>query len=149
MHRSQLRQFLERVLATHLLSPEMVDLSTAPATEEELALAPSLPDSLRDLLAWHNGIDLEVVRIHGVGDIDRPIRQTSSGRIVFASDPAGFTYLLRQDGAVASVDHDGGEERVVACGVDDFLRGYVFGPRAFEFSGEDWAREVQAAVGTG
>jgi hypothetical protein len=144
-----LRHFLERLLATDLLPRELLDLSSAAATDVELASAPPVPDSLRDLLTWHNGLDLDVVRIHGVGDVNRPIRPTSSGEIAFASDPAGFTYGLRGDGTVTSVDHDGGEEKVVAHGVDDFLRGYVFGPRAAEFSGEDWAREVEAAVGAG
>jgi hypothetical protein len=144
-----LRHFLERVLATDLLTPELVDVSSAAATDAELATAPPVPGSLRDLLAWHNGLDLDVVRIHGVGVGDRSIRPTSAGEIAFASDPTGFTYVLRRDGTVASVDHDGGEEKVVARDVDDFLRGYVFGPRASEFSGEDWSREVDAAVGTG
>lgn len=142
-------QFLKHVVASDLLLPELVNLSSGGATEAELASAPPLPNSLRDLLAWHNGLNLDVVRIHGVGDVVPLIQFTPSGDIEFASDPAGFTYILRRDGTVASFDHDGGEEKVVAQGVDDFLRGYIFGPRASDFSGEDWAREVDAAIGTG
>ena len=64
------------------------------------------------------------------------MRRSESGAVEFASNPAGFTFLLRDDGAVISSDHDGGDQKVVARDVDDFLRGYGFGPRAAEFAGD-------------
>ena len=50
---------------------------------------------------------------------------------------------------MVSFDHDGGETKRVAANVYDFLRGYIFGSRAFEFGGDEWARKVVATVGEG
>ena len=144
-----IRHFLERVLASNLLVADLVQAGECGATDDELAMAPPLPAELRDLLAWRNGLDLEVVRLHGVGDAVSRVTRWDSSAVEFASDPAGFVYLAREDGAIVSVDHDGGEQRVVAKSVDDFLRGYIFGPRAAQFGGDDWDREVRAKVRDG
>ena len=142
-----LRRFIERVLAADALSAELVSVREPGATDAEIAMAPPLPVELRDLLAWHNGLDLDVVRLHGVGNADRKVSRLDASAVAFASDPAGFIYLVRDDGVILSVDPDGGERKVVAENVDDFLRGYAFGPRAAEFAGDDWEREVRSAVG--
>ena len=144
-----LRRFLERVLAANVLTADLVNVSERGATDADFASAPPLPIELRDLLAWHNGFDLDVLRLHGVGNVVSKVTRRGSSTVEFASDPAGFTYLVREDGAIISFDHDGGEQKVVAENVDDFFRGYVFGPRAAEFAGNDWEREVRAALGRG
>jgi hypothetical protein len=141
-----LTQFLERVVSTDLLSTDLVELANRGATEAELELTPQLPEELRTLLAWRNGFDLDVLRIHGVVRAGRRIERID-GAIIFASDPAGYLYALQPDGAVISIDREGGYQKRVANGIDDFLRGFVFGKRAAEFAGVDWAREVASAIG--
>jgi hypothetical protein len=97
---SSLRAFVDRVVASRLLQPNLVELADRGAIAEELDRVPSLPAALRDLLAWRNGMDLDVIRLHGVGSADRPIEladaEGENGAIVFASDPAGFRYLIRR-----------------------------------------------------
>ncbi len=148
---SSLRAFVERVIASGLLQPDLIELADRGATTAELALAPTLPAELQELLAWRNGLNLDVVRLHGIGAVTRRIELAEVdgeiAAIVFASDPAGFLYLLRPDGTVALLDHDGGKIEIVAANVDDFLRGYIFGSRAGEFGGDAWSTEVAAAVG--
>ncbi|MGC3968483.1 MAG: hypothetical protein QM775_14230 [Pirellulales bacterium] len=110
----------------------------------------SFPESLTDLLAWRNGLDLEVVRLHGVGPVVPgilPIRLHDDGTIEFASDPAGFCYVLNSDGTVSSIDTDGGSAKKVADGAESFFQEFIFGSRAAEFAGPAWAAEVKSALG--
>lgn len=146
-----LREFVERVLASSLLTQELVRMSEHGASQAELDAAPRLPIDLREVLAWRNGLDLDVIRLHGVGTQGLVLERTDlpgwPDTVVFASDPAGFQYFLDPEGKVLCYDHDGGEIHEVAENVDDFIRGYIFGPRAREFAGEEWAREVDTALG--
>src|SRR3569833_3389543 len=117
--RLPLRAFVERFIASGLLQSSLVELADCGAVSAELALVPTLPEGLRDLLAWHNGLNLEVIRLHGVGSqasrrVERSQVASSGEAIVFASDPAGFLYLLQTDGTVISLDHDGGKIETVA-----------------------------------
>ena len=43
------------------------------------------------------------------------------------------------------LDTDGGDLKQVASDIADLLTGYVFGVRARDFAGEDWARELKDA----
>lgn len=149
---SSLRDLLERVLASDLLQPELDQVAERGATPEQLKSAPKLPSELRELLLWRNGLDLDVVRLHGIDTVGRRIERVQfngTESVLFASDPAGFQYSFKEDGSVICCDHDGGETKMVAISVDDFLRGYVFGTRARDFGGDEWAHEVTAAVGEG
>ena len=90
-----LRDFVKAVLASELLEPGLVHLAERGATADEFKSAPTLPAELRELLMWRNGLDLEVVRLHGVGPaIPRvePAQVAGSDAVAFASDPAGFLY---------------------------------------------------------
>ena len=148
--RSSLRELLEHVLASDLLQSDLVRVAEQGATSEQLKSAPQLPSQLRELLLWRNGLDLDVVRLHGIGTVGRRVERVQfdgTESVLFASDPAGFQYSFKEDGSVNCYDHDGGKVKVVAASVDDFLRGYVFGSRACEFGGDEWASEVAAAVG--
>src|SRR5438876_10874692 len=114
---SSLRDFVERVLASDLLEPDLVCVAEYGATPEQLKSAPPLPSELRELLMWHNGLDLDVVRLHGIGVSGRKVERVQiagAEATLFASDPAGFQYYLHQDGSVLCFDHDGGETKVVA-----------------------------------
>jgi hypothetical protein len=147
--KESLAEFIERVLSSGLLIKELVFVPEGGATDAELTAIP-LPGELRALIARKNGLNLDVVRIHGVGQIDRRIRPMvvrNEGEIEFASDAAGFAYLVAKDGSVSSVDHDGGERKCVANNVDTFLRSFVFGSRAAEFGGPEWALEVADLLG--
>lgn len=146
-----LREFIERVVASGLLTQGLVRVSELGASQSDLDGAPCIPTDLREVLAWRNGLDLDVVRLHGVGRQELVLQRTGfpgwPDTVVFASDPAGFQYFLDPAGKVLCYDHDGGDIGQVAESVDDFIRGYVFGPRAAEFAGEKWALEVETALG--
>ena len=149
-----LRTFVERVLASGLLHTELVAIAEHGATDADLARVPALPLELRDLLSWRNGFNLDEVRIHAIGgdfgwQLEIVNVQGHGRGIVFASDPSGFQYVIREDGAIVSLDHDGGGVKAIAADVDDFLRHYVFGERANEFGSEEWAKEVAVALGKG
>jgi hypothetical protein len=144
---------VDRVLASDLLAPELVTVPDRGAADDELTnvfdleRADHLP--LIQLLRRWNGLDLDTVRIHGVGNLPDGIcsaHRTGDG-LVFASDPAGFVYVLKEDGSVSSVDHDGGSVTRVADDVVDFICNFVFGNRAVDFAGDDWAADVATALG--
>jgi hypothetical protein len=92
---------------------------------------------------------MDDIRIHGVGNLPNGIDSVhwSNDGLVFGSDPAGFVYVLNNDGSVSSVDHDCGLVTRVAESIVDFVSNYVFGNRAVEFAGKEWATDVAAALG--
>jgi hypothetical protein len=140
------------VIGSGLLTPELTRVAERGATQAEFDSAPPIPNELREVLAWRNGLELDMVRLHGIGTPERPLECTEfpgwPHAVVFASDPAGFQYFLDPEGRVHCFDHDGGEVEQVAESVNDWICGYIFGPRAAEFAGEEWAREVKAALGS-
>jgi len=144
-----LPEFIERVLASELLDEGLVEIAPRGAGATELARPSGLPADLRSILAWRNGMDLDVIRILPVpreAEVERSV-VLNDGRngVVFGSDPAGFTFVVSPDGAVYSVDADGCDEKKLAQSVREFLCEVVFGRRSADFLGEDWAKEVAAA----
>lgn len=139
----ELSAFLDWVVDSGVLSANLVDTSAPGADESELAAA-ELPHELAELLRRRNGWNLDVIRIHGLAGAQFPLRRTRTG-LVFASDPAGFWHEIRKDG-VFEVDHDGGEEKYVAVDLYDFFCSFVFGPRAAEFAGQEWADQVNERI---
>jgi hypothetical protein len=143
---------IQRVLASRILSEELTVVPLRGASPAALSHASQsfgrLDPALAAILQCWNGIDLDVVRVHGLGVVDPGIRHVEAvnGAIVFASDPAGFRYALQDDGRVVAIDHDGGDVRVVADGVDDFFQDLVFGNRAAEFGGPEWAKDVEETL---
>lgn len=136
--------FVERVLASGVVSELLVRLqepaSTSELDETESRLGVLLPEALKALLGRWNGASLDVVRFVPCGQL----RHEPEG-VYFADDPAGFMYFIQPSGAVLSLDTDDGDTRVVASDVEDFLSGYVFGPRAIDFAGNEWANELAQA----
>ena len=150
---------IERVLGSALLRPTLISVPATGATEGQIARVESrLPRSLsqphRTLLARWNGLDLDVLRIHGAdssgidGPRDLASRQDAAAlprSIVFADDPSGFVYVEDELGVIWSMDSDGGEAKQVAPDLDAFFSDLVFGRHAAKFMGQSWADELMAA----
>jgi hypothetical protein len=150
------RIFSEPIVSSGLLVRELIVVSP-PATLVQLeTLGGSLPRQLSDfhrqlLLMW-NGLDLDVVRFHGVPPARSGIRSlldaqvlvpsTHPSWIAVASDPAGFLYAEDEHGWIWSLDHDGGAETRLVASLDEFIGGYIFGRRAAEFGGEAWLADL-------
>lgn len=144
-----LSDFIRRVLSSGLLTPQLVYVPSSGAQSSDLSQT-KLTDDLRELLEWRNGLDLDVIRVHGLGEVEPGITPAvihANGSLEFASDPSGFRYLLGGDGSVSSMDHDGGAIEKITDSVDSFFRMFVFGHRAVEFAGADWAHDVAECLG--
>jgi hypothetical protein len=147
----------EPVASSGLLARDLV-IQSLPATMAQLsAVERDLPRKLsefhrRFLLAW-NGLDLDVVRFFAAPPAYGCIATLTEGQallprarsnwIAVASDPAGFLYAEDEQGAIWSIDHDGGSERRVASSLDDFISSYIFGDRSVEFGGEPWRLDLE------
>lgn len=132
------------MISSGLLTPQLICVPSTGANSSDL-LQTTITDDLRELLEWRNGLDLDVIRVHGFGEVEPGITLAQvdpSGSIEFASDPAGFRYRLSCDGSVYQLDHDGCALEKVADSVDAFFRTFVFGPQAIKFAGEAWAHDV-------
>src|SRR3984893_2190154 len=154
-------EVIEKVLGTLPAGPlmsSMVDVPARGARHEELAAEEKLlPRRLsgrhRDLLQRWNGINLDMIRVYGVGQTDPAIMRLSRsqldisqdfpGWIVFASSPAGFVYAEDSDGVIHSYDTQAmaspaGAAKVVASDIDDFFSRFVFGSDSDKFCEGDW-----------
>ena len=147
---------IERVLSSALLTKELIRVPSRGASREELddevqRLGRPLSLGLRTVLARWNGLDLEVIRLYGVGSVEGGIRRLSDEQtgwrhlpgLVIGSDPSGFIYLEGQQQEVLVHDTDGGTTKCVASNLDDLLGGYVFGARSASFAGAEWAAELK------
>jgi hypothetical protein len=139
-----LDKFVDRVVASGILSASLCEFPAPAALHDietaEVRLGQKLPESLRSLLSRWNGANLDVLRLVACEGME--MREEG---LYFANDPAGFMYFLDSSGAVVMLDTDGGGLRAVASDPVDLLTGYVFGARAREFAGEEWAQEIKAA----
>lgn len=157
---SRATDVIDRVLAADLLIPEMIALpggvGDAAITREEAQLPRALSAEHRSVLKRWNGVNLDVLRIHGcegtneaaIGSLARrqlDLVDQVGGAIAFASDPAGFVYVESDDGTVYSIDSDGGAVETLASSIGDFLERVVFGPDAAQFYGDDWLGELRDA----
>lgn len=148
---------ITKVLSSSLLTSSLVFVPEMGASEEELITEETLlgklliPD-LRSLLKTWNGIDLEVLRIYGVGpQIKRPGRildeQKNNSQIngvIFGSDPSGFVYFFDELGEIYQLDTDGGNIELLTPNFNDFLSNYVFGKDSNKFMGNDWSNSLMA-----
>jgi hypothetical protein len=139
-----MHDFIERVLASGVLSPSMVELPS-PATSRDIGEAESrlglrLPPALRVILEKWNGANLDVIRF-----VSCDLLEIQEHGLYFANDFSGFMYFLDSQGSVVSLDTDGGDVKVVAADLADLLTGYLFGSRASEFMGPEWLNELKAA----
>jgi hypothetical protein len=145
------------VFGAGLISKDLSTIPSAGASLEairrlELQLPRQLSAQHRELLQAWNGLDLDVVRIHGVPPVERGIRDVlklqqfvpeGAGNIAFGSDPSGFVYFEGADGTVWSWDHDGGAVTQLASCVDVFIDEVVFGGRGDSFAGKEWLDQLR------
>ena len=149
---------IDAVLASGVLNGNLVVLPPNGATSEELAAAEQelgrpLSDTHRAILRRWNGIDLDVIRLYGVGVVVPGIRPLVAAQLnwetlpglVIGSDPAGFVYLEGADGQALVYDTDGGGVKAVASDLDELFSRYVFGCNAATFGGAEWLAELQRA----
>lgn len=143
------------ILETGALIRELIHVPRRGATEEEIREEESkagrpFSEAYRRFLRRWNGMNLDVIRLFGMGDVDSGVERWAHGWVpehiphllAIGSDPAGFVYAEDSDGAVYSIDHDGGEVSCVARDFDNFVVDYVFGKDSAYFGGVDWARDV-------
>jgi len=159
---------IEKVLRTRSKGPlmeSMVDVPQRGATDLEIAqenklLPRPLSNRHRDLLGKWNGVNLDMVRVYGLGRTDENIlrlaenqldlSQDFPGWIVFASNPSGFVYAEDVAGIIYSYDTQAlaaapEAAKVVASDLDDFFFRYVFGPDSDTFCAGDWKELLQKA----
>ena len=150
---------IKQLLESGALCAELTRVPERGASSGEIAdveerVKRPLSAPVRNVLSTWNGIDIEILRIHGCGNDPRlrPIEtaqrylpEAPEGTLVIGSDPAGFAYLEMQDGRILSYDSDGGEVKTLAADFDDFICRLVLGPDAAEFAGEDWASDLKQA----
>lgn len=159
-----IEKVLDKLNAGPLLQ-SMVYVPGRGATHDELSAEDRLlPRKMsarhRDLLMRWNGINLDMVKIYGVGQTDARIKRLSRcqldisqdfpGWVVFASNPAGFVYAEGPDGVVHTYDTQAfsspsGAEKMVASDIDDFFSRFVFGSDSDEFCAGDWKRRLLEA----
>ncbi|MFZ3320756.1 MAG: SMI1/KNR4 family protein [Usitatibacter sp.] len=154
---------IQRLLTPPVRAARLIsqDLSTIPAAGASAEALRSLESKLqrplsaqhRDLLMTWNGLDLDVIRIFGVPPVVKGIYDLlewqelvpeGEGNIAFGGDPSGFLYFESKSGSVLSSDHDGGETKVVASCINEFIDEVVFGARGDSFLGEEWLNELRA-----
>ncbi len=151
-------EIIRRVLGSALLSKNLSQVPSRGATEIEIANTElqtphPLSDAFKGVIREWNGLNLDVVRICGVGTPDDGLETVISYLNDFdhlpfpftavASDPCGFVYGELPDGSILQWDHDGGDTKVVASSFEDFICNLVFGERAAEFLDEEWLRELR------
>ena len=154
------KELIRRILSSGFLSENYIRVPSRGATDLEIAdterqLSHPLSDTFKEVIREWNGLDLDVVRICGVGTPEGAHETVLSYRWLFAdgsrhfnavaSDPSGFVYGELPDGSILEWDHDGGGTEVVATSFEDFICNLVFGARASEFAGEEWLEELRDA----
>jgi hypothetical protein len=135
---------IQKLLDKGLLTSSLVELNSAPASSEQIALAENrlnikLDNGLKEFYSIWASANLELLRILS----PRELQKDDLG-IMFANDPAGFIYRFDATGAVFSEDTDGGSVKSVADDFNDFIFGYVFGSRAADFMGSEWLQELRS-----
>lgn len=143
------------------LNPDLVHVagrgaSSAEIQNAELMLSRGLSEAHAKILGRWNGLNLDMIRLYGVGDVEPGIRSLVSAQsvsverpaawLIIGSDPAGMVYAEDADGAIYCSETDGSAapERV-AVGIDDFFERYVFGLDSDKFAGEEWKAKLVAS----
>lgn len=137
------KSFIERVVASGILSPSMVvrperGVANAELVATENRLGTKINPSLSSFLRDYDGFNLDVIRMHSAEQLE----MTEHG-IFFANDPSGFRYYLRDTGEVICEDTDGGDVTEVAGSLREFLHSFVFGERSDEFMGAEWLKQIK------
>lgn len=147
-----------KVLGSGLLLREHISIPVSGATDAEIAqeeaeLSKPLSEGYRRFLRRWNGINLDVIRLYGAGEVSPGIQQLKTMQLpaidhllAFATDPAGFVYAEDNTERVVSFDHDGGEIAFVARDFDAFIVDFVFGKDSAAFMGDDWQKQLSSAL---
>jgi len=151
---------IERALDAGILIESLTYVPQRGATEGELAkvagdLRRPLSEGHANILRRWNGINLDVLRVHGAspspGEIQGLAEVQSGpladvhGTVVFGDDSSGFVYGETESGEVMSLDLASGQIKKIAASIDDFFVRLVFGKDAAEFAGECWLDELKGA----
>lgn len=148
---------IEKAIASGVLIEGLTIMPSRGATDveivkEEAALPRPLSKQHREILKRWNGMNMDILRLYGCGNVHEELRRLSEAQIVifssveneivFGDDPAGFMYAEGVDGSIHSVQVSTGEEKKLAVSLDDFFERLVFGQDAKEFGGTDWQEEL-------
>lgn len=151
---------IEKAISSGVLLEDMmvvprIGSSDSDIKQEEKGLPRPLSKSHISFLKKWNGINLDVVRLYGCGNVHEELKRLSSSQsgvlseleacIVFGDDPAGFMYAEKDNGSILSVQTSNSEIKEIAQNMDDFFERLVFGKDAKEFAGEDWEEELTDA----
>jgi hypothetical protein len=149
---------IPKLLSAELLIRALVVIPSSGAKIEEINAEESkiglpLSNSYRLFLQRWNGLNLDIMRFFGAGNVVRGIPKLSEQQnvldsseefIFIASDPAGFVYAENREGHIYSFDHDGGDVEVICQSFDTFVVDYLFGKDSNKFMGDEWQEKITA-----
>ena len=136
------KELIEKVIASGILLNELTELSLSGVTDKELVEAENrvgvkIDEGLKEMLRAYDGANLDVIRFYAVGRVVN----TKKG-LKFADDPSGFIfYVSRQEKSYLRIQ-TGGNVKIVASSVKEFIHSYLFGERSAEFAGAEWHQEL-------
>lgn len=148
---------IEKAISSNVLLEDMTVIPRLGSNDsdiqrEEFFLPRPLSNKHVALLKKWNGINLDVIRLYGCGNVHEELKSLSScqtgvlseleGNVVFGDDPAGFMYAEKDDGTILSVQTSSGEIKEIAQNMDDFFERLIFGKDARKFAGKDWEEEL-------
>lgn len=153
-----LEKQIPKLLSTELLIKSLVFISPNGATLEEInadesKIGMSISKSYRQFLHRWNGLDLDVIRFFGVGNVNSRIKNLAEqqddfllndGIIFLASSPTGFLFGENREGHIYSFDTDGGEIEFICQDFDSFVTGYLFSKDSDRFMGNEWRESLTA-----
>jgi len=133
---------IRTALESGLLSKSLCEIVPPPTKQEISELQNSLSSALTQdhtnlLLEW-GGSNLDEIRINGIDNIIE-----DNGLIEFANDYDGNVFKYNQSGNVFAFSTDGGEEKILASSVDEFINEVLLGRLGSDFYGEDWITELE------
>lgn len=147
---------LDKVLKSSLLDEDLIVVPKA-ATDfqvkaEEKKLAKHINPEYKSFLEHYNGLNLDIVRFHGVDKTEAYIKSLSSSQndivsngIVIGDDPAGYYYIQDSSGKIYSSDSKADSTKYLASSFSSFITDVVFGRKAEEFAGAEWKSELEEA----
>jgi len=155
---SFLEKQIPKFFSANLLDQVLVTIPSSGAKlddieAEELKIGLSFSNSYRTLLQKWNGLDLDVIRFFGVGNVTRRILRAAEWQNIYdstenflfiANDPAGFSYAENREGHIYSFDHDGGDGERICTNFDYFIIDHLFGKDSNKYMGEKWLAEIIA-----
>ena len=133
---------VQQALDSGLLKRQLCEIVSPPTKLEIESIASRLPFSLAKshielLLEWGGSL-LDQIRIHSLENIKQ-----GNEMLLFASDYDGYQFVYDRDGAVFSIDTDGGSIEKLAPSVSIFINQFFLGKEGVNFYGENWVEELR------